>query len=95
MNIQGQDKARVLLALFNRGRIAPMAIRTGEAERKLTYEDAKALIEQKEGRLYFDYLYGRCIKTDLGPDFLDLRLFDRDNGEGAGERAILDELTRP
>ena len=37
---------------------------------------------------YFDYLYGRVLKVWIKGDELDSRLYNRDNGEGAAERAI-------
>ena len=42
----------------------------------------------KPKQLYFDYLYGRIMKVDLSRDYFDPRLYDRDNGPGAAERAI-------
>jgi hypothetical protein len=39
-------------------------------------------------RLYFDYLRGRVMKVDITGDELDPWGFDRDNGEGAAERAL-------
>jgi hypothetical protein len=35
------------------------------------------------------------MTIDLSGDVLDFRLYDRDNGVGAGESAVLDALTRP
>ena len=61
-------------------------------------------IDQRIGRsnllgrhreLYFDYLFGRVIKCDIGGDELDSRLYDRDLGQGAAEMAILEEFTKP
>jgi hypothetical protein len=37
---------------------------------------------------YIDYFQGRVIKTDLRGDAIDPRLYDRDNGAGAAERAV-------
>ena len=96
MDVQGQDKARILMALYNKsGFTAPIAIATGQARPDLTYERAQEIIEARGSNLYFDYLHGRVIKVDIGRDFLDFRLYDRDNGAGAGERAVLSELTAP
>lgn len=36
---------------------------------------------------YFDYLMGRVIKSDIANP--DCRLYDRDNGLGAMERALI------
>jgi hypothetical protein len=37
---------------------------------------------------YVDYLNGRVIKTRFGESTLNPRLYDRDNGDGAAERAL-------
>ena len=37
---------------------------------------------------YFDYLHGRVLKVDLSGDEFDERLYDRDCGEGAAQRAV-------
>ncbi len=39
------------------------------------------------GSMYFGYLQGRVLKVDMGADDLSFRLYNRDNGEGAGEAA--------
>ena len=52
----------------------------------MTIAEARELISR--GDLYFDYLYGRVMKIDLAGDELDPWLYDRDNGEGAAERAL-------
>jgi hypothetical protein len=40
-------------------------------------------------RLYFDYLYGRCLKVDLSGDQVDPWGYDRDNGgPGAFQRVV-------
>jgi len=92
LNIEGLDKRLVLIALYNRSRIAPMAILTGQARPDaMTIEEAEQAIENTPD-LYFDYLHGRVLKVSLKGDLLDLRLYDRDNGRGAGELAILEEF---
>jgi len=88
------DKARVLVALFNgaSGIIAPMAIMTGISNGGLTVDQAREILAFSK---YVDYLKGRPIKVDFSKNFLDLHLYDRDHGPGAGEAAILEEFTRP
>jgi hypothetical protein len=93
MNENVSTKARILMALFNASRTAPMAILTGQSRGPMSYEEAERVVLESGSRLYFDYLFGRVIKVDLND--LDFRLYDRDNGPGAGERAMLEELTRP
>ena len=53
----------------------------------MTEAEAQELLDS--GQTYFDYLKGRVMKIDLSGDSeLDPRLYDRDNGAGAAERAI-------
>lgn len=47
---------------------------------------------------YFDYHKGRVMKIDVTKAEPDYRLYDRDNGHGAGARAIekyADRVTAP
>lgn len=65
---------------------------TGE----LTLEQAKKEVEERlntsavcgDRRCYFDYLNGKVLKVDISQDEFDPRLYDRDNGENAAQRAI-------
>ena len=93
------ERALALVGLYNNTQVvAPIAVVNGvfrPAPMKLS--EAEKLIEERRAQgvqLYFDYLYGRMIKTSLEGE-LDFRLYDRDNGPGAGELAVLGELTRP
>lgn len=91
MDIRDLDKARILLALYNRSRVVGMGIFAAKEE-PLTLEECRELLKKQT---YFDYLYGRPLKVNLGREFLDTSLFDRDMGLGAAEFAILDEFTKP
>ena len=51
----------------------------------VTVEHCAGLLEKQT---YFDYLYGRVLKVDLSGDGFDERLYDRDCGEGAAQRAV-------
>ena len=45
-----------------------------------------------DGHRYFDYLNGRVMKVRLpveGENYINCRMYDRDNGVGAGEAALL------
>jgi hypothetical protein len=96
LDIRGIDKARVLKALFNHSTfISPVAQLTGQTRGNLSTEEARDTLASQGPYLYFDYLFGRLLKVDLSSDDINLRLYDRDNGVGAGEWAILDELTAP
>ena len=80
---------KVLVA--NRGEIAVRIMRTLRemsitAVAAHTEVDARAYLILGDG--YIDYQGGACIKTDFTEWPLDLRLYDRDNGEGAGEAAL-------
>lgn len=92
INIKGLDKARVLVALYNRSKGQGMGFLDPMVNKDLTVEEAKVLLE---GQTYFDYLRGRVMKIDLKGDDLDPRLYDRDLGDGAAERAIMEEFTKP
>lgn len=92
VSIKGLLKDKVLLALWNASKcqgisfmgFAPLSAGQAYAEvinRRQTYKDGKTSI-------YFDYLNGRVLKVDIGGDEFDERLYDRDNGEGAAQRAI-------
>ncbi len=48
-------------------------------------EEARILLKKQT---YFDYLAGRVMKVEIDGDTLDTYLYDRDNGQGAGERII-------
>ncbi|WP_447988396.1 hypothetical protein [Achromobacter spanius] len=85
MDIKGFRKPAVLAALYNASRPLGMGF--------LQYDDAPMSEEEAEHLLkhqqYFDYLKGRVMKIDLRGDSLDTWGYDRDNGAGAAERAIL------
>lgn len=89
MNIKSMDKARILKALYNRSQpyglgmlqFVPVPMTTAEAQKIID-----------EGNLYFDYLKGRVMKVSLAGDDMRTDLYNRDNGEGAAERAIAEEF---
>lgn len=56
----------------------------------LTIEECKEALSRGE---YIDYLVGRVIKCNFEdfPNKLSLSLFDRDNGQGSGAKAIADK----
>lgn len=97
MRIEKKDRAKALMGLYNRTMIvAPMAMVTGVyTVGSMTLDEAENVIRDRKGDLYFDYLFGRLLKVDLRTEEVDFRLYDRDNGEGAGELAVLEELTKP
>ncbi|MFH1186148.1 MAG: hypothetical protein V1755_14085 [Chloroflexota bacterium] len=89
MNIKGMDKARILKALYNRSQPIGMGM-LHFTPTPMTTEDAQKIID--EGSLYFDYLKGRVMKFSLAGDDMRTDLYNRDNGNGAAERAIAEEF---
>ncbi len=84
INIAGLDKAAVLMALYDNARPQGMGFLHYKPV-PMTREESERLISQSS---YFDYVFGRVLKVDLSKDELDPRLYDRDNGPGAAERAL-------
>jgi len=93
------ERAKALMGLYNNTKIvAPMARFTGEySPSNMTLDEAITYIRGADrGRPFFDYIRGRLIKVTLWDGVeIDFQFYDRDNGAGAGELAVLDELTRP
>jgi hypothetical protein len=85
MNIKGISKAKILAALYNASRAQGMGLLHYNAS-LMTETEAQTLLDS--GQTYFDYLQGRVMKIDLSGDELRTGLYDRDNGQGAAERAI-------
>ena len=95
VNIAGLDKAEVLLALWQASQMQGMSFLGFLASGELTLSQARKEIQERkhtsfDGKdsIYFDYLNGKVMKVDLGKDEFDPRLYDRDNGDGAAQRAI-------
>lgn len=87
----GLTKEQALCALYRHAgcfNMGALSFRSGDLDLK----EAKALLETQT---YFDYLYGRVMKVNLKDDSFDERLYDRDNGRGEAEWALLDYATSP
>lgn len=84
IDLTKHDKGEVLAALYNNSRPQGMGFLHSD-DVPLTKNEAWDLLDQST---YFDYLKGRVMKIDLSGDELNPALYDRDNGEGAAERAI-------
>lgn len=90
--------ARTIAGLYNNAKpqgmgflhFAPEKMDAGEA-------CLLALRAESFGEVRFDYLKGRVMKIKILVDGTtgDHRLYDRDNGDGAAENAILDGLSDP
>lgn len=85
INIKGLNKAEVLSTLYNNSRPQGLGFMHFEAK-DMTVAEAEEILKQT---LHFDYLKGRVMKVDLSSDeSFEEWLYDRDNGEGAAERAV-------
>lgn len=84
MNIQGKNKAQILAALYNASKVQGMGFLQQKVGQMSESEAAELLKSNKD----FDYLHGKVMKIDLSGDELNPRLYDRDNGDGAAERAL-------
>jgi hypothetical protein len=87
VDISGLSKAAVLAALYNNAQPQGMGFLHYDPK-PWTEADAAAYISQVNGHMYFDYVKGRVIKTDLSDDEVGTGLYNRDNGEGSAERVI-------
>ena len=90
MDISKLDTAEVLAALWNHSKQQGMSVRDTRGARGevMSVEQARAILDDS-ATLYFDYLWGRVLKVNLmNPHNVDLWLYNRDNGNGAGERVI-------
>jgi hypothetical protein len=101
IDIKGIDKAELLAALYNNSR--PMGSGFLQAiPGDMTVEQARKEIESGDDssrmfgknrcgnrELYFDYLRGRPLKSDISGDTFDPWGYDRDNGgKGAAARIV-------
>ena len=85
IDISGLSKSSVLAALYNNAK--PQGIGLLHYEQKdMTDDEAQKLLDT--GNRYFDYVKGRVMKVELSCDYLDPRLYDRDNGKGSAEYVI-------
>lgn len=84
IDISKLEKAAVLAALYNNAMVLGMgALQFVPGD--LAIQEAEKMVED---HTYFDYVKGRVMKVDLSGDELNPRLYDRDNGEGAAQRAL-------
>lgn len=87
VSIKGKSKAAVLAALYNRSRHQGMGILDPASRLDMSESTARGMLEA--GQTYFDYINGRVIKVGLASDDeFDERLYDRDLGAGAAQRAV-------
>jgi hypothetical protein len=82
VSIKGLDKAKVLKALHDNSKAQGMSFLHLQ---ELSLEDCQSLIQDQTD---FDYLAGKVMKVNLAGDEFNPWGYDRDNGEGAAQRAI-------
>jgi len=85
VNIKGLDKAQVLKALYDHSHVQGSGFLQAVPDGVVTVEHCAMLLGNQT---YFDYLHGRVLKVELSGDEFDERLYDRDCGEGAAQRAV-------
>lgn len=85
IDIKGLNKAEVLAALYNNSKPQGLGFLHFDPK-EMKAAEAEEILKQTT---YFDYLKGRVMKVDLSSDDgFEEWLYDRDNGNGAAERAI-------
>lgn len=86
VNISGLDKIEVLHVLWENAQIAGIFGRVLPIIRSTQVFDR----ERAEGAVqgYIDDFNNRFIKCDFRSDDIDVRLYDRDNGDGAAKKLI-------
>jgi len=84
VDISNKDKAEVLAALYNNSHPHGMGFIQYNPE-PMTIEQAREILKQTT---YFDYLAGRVMKINLGSNTVHTWGYNRNNGNGAAERAI-------
>lgn len=85
VDTRGLSKADVLAALYNNSKPIGLGLLQFDPKEMMVTE-AEELLKQTT---YFDYLKGRVMKVDLSSsDGFEEWLYDRDNGNGAAQRAI-------
>lgn len=84
VDISNKDKAEVLASLYNRSHPDGLGYKEFTPE-PLSIKEAKELLNSQT---VFDYLKGRIMKVNLSNNVVNTYLYNRDNGEGAAEKAI-------
>jgi len=85
ISLKGLDKAEVFAVLYNGARAQGLGF-LQYSPKAMTAEDARQRFGCDFG--YFDYVDGRVMKVNLSDDEFDPWLYDRDNGQGAAQKAI-------
>ncbi len=89
IDVTGIPKPVLLKELYKTAFKAPAARAFGTlGPDELTLKEAEDIIKKAGANLYFDYCQGHGIKTNLSPDSISPRLYDRDAGDGAFAAAV-------
>lgn len=88
IDISSMNKAEVLMKLFNASKVQGLGFLQGSGNEVMTKEEATDILNQTPSA-YFDYLKGRIMKIDLSGDTMRTEMYNRDNGQGAAERALI------
>ena len=86
MDIKGLNKAEVLAALYNASKVQGMGLFQTDFK-EMTTEEADQMLKESDDK-FFDYVKGKVMKVRIEGDEIDTRNYNRDNGEGAAERAL-------
>ena len=87
IDISKMNKCEVVAKLFNASKAQGLGLLHSKSMHQMSSAEAEKHLDNA-GDGYFDYLCGRVMKVDVSGDTLDPRLYDRDNGQGAAERAL-------
>ena len=92
MNITNLDKGEILVILYNNARRDIVTPPTTITPIVMSVKEARDIVNHRRirtGNLYFDYLKGRIIRTDLTFDTLDLSMYNSENGINNAEVELL------
>lgn len=84
VDISNKDKAQVLMSLYNNSHPQGLGFLHFNPE-PMTIEQAREILAKTQD---FDYLAGRVMKISLESNLVRTWGYNRDNGEGAAEKAI-------
>lgn len=85
VSFNGKSKAKVLKALYDHSHCQGMSFLAAVPAGTVTEAVCEARLREST---YVDYFHGRVIKVDFSGDAFDERLYDRDCGKGAAQRAV-------
>lgn len=83
IDISKLDTAEVLAALYNNSKVQGMGF-LQKKEGVMSKEEAAELLKEDN---YFDYLHGKVMKVRIQSPLKPWG-YDRDNGDGAAQRAL-------